>query len=111
MRSATLVAFASVGGLLALPAPADEDAAQFALGKKLFVEVAIPPCATCHVLKNSGSEGAIGPDLDELKPDATRVTNAVRDGLGTMPPYQASLSDEEIAALARYVSEAGGGAK
>ena len=94
----------------AVPALADE-AAQFEQGKKLFTSGAVPACAVCHALKDAGSEGAIGPALDELKPDATRVAKALREGLGVMPSYQGKLSDEQIAAIALYVSKASGGAK
>jgi mono/diheme cytochrome c family protein len=62
----------------------------------------------CHTLKDAGSEGAVGPVLDELKPDAARVANALRNGLGNMPSYKAVLSDAQIKALAQYVAKASG---
>ncbi len=96
--------------LVCLPAYAADEAAQMALGKKLFT-TAVPACAVCHTLKDAGAEGAVGPVLDELKPDAARVTKALRDGLGNMPSYKATLSEAQIAALALYVSRASGGEK
>ncbi|MEO7399169.1 MAG: cytochrome c [Polaromonas sp.] len=81
-----------------------------ALGKKLFT-TATPACAICHTLKDAGAEGAVGPILDELKPDANRVSKALRDGLGAMPSFKASLSEAEIAALAYYVARASGAEK
>jgi cytochrome c6 len=87
-----------------------DDAAQLALGKALFTRRAVPACAVCHTLKDAGAEGAVGPVLDELRPDAARVAQALRQGLGSMPSYRAALSDEEIAALARYVAVASGAA-
>lgn len=75
-------------------------------GKLIFTEKADPPCAVCHTLKNAKAEGEVGPNLDELKPDQQRVRNAVTNGVGAMPPYGDSLSDAEIAAVARYVAEA-----
>jgi len=90
----------------ATPALADE----LAEGKLLFTQKAVPACAVCHALKDAGAAGAIGPALDELKPDAARVAKAVKDGLGQMPAY-ASLTDAQIQALARYVAKASGGAK
>ena len=75
-------------------------------GKLIFTEKADPPCAACHTLKNAEVEGEVGPNLDELKPDQQRVRNAVKNGDGAMPPYGESLSDAEIAAVARYVTEA-----
>lgn len=97
-------------GLVCLPAAAADDAAKMALGKKLFT-TAVPACAVCHTLKDAGSEGAVGPILDELKPDATRVGKALRDGLGAMPSFKATLTEAEIDALAYYVSRASGAAQ
>jgi len=74
-------------------------------GKKLFAQTAVPACAVCHTLKHAGATGEIGPVLDELKPDATRVEKAIRNGIGQMPPYQ-SLSDAQIKLLANYVAAA-----
>lgn len=95
---------AGAGSALAQPA----DAA-YAQGKVLFLS-AVPACAVCHTLKDANTEGAIGPVLDELKPDAARVAQALRNGLGSMPSYRATLTDSQIEALARYVSKASGGA-
>jgi cytochrome c6 len=85
-------------------------ARQMAMGKKLF-STAVPACALCHTLKDAGSAGEVGPVLDEMKPDAARVAKVLRDGLGSMPSFKASLSEAQIAALARYVSKASGGEK
>lgn len=78
-------------------------------GKSLFVK-AVPACSICHTLNDAQSEGAVGPVLDEIKPNAQRVAKAVRNGLGNMPSYGAKLSDSQIEALSRYVSKASGGA-
>ena len=79
-------------------------------GRQLFVKGATPPCAICHTLADAGASGAIGPSLDELKPDAPRVVKAVNLGLGAMPPYP-QLSDEQVQAIARYVARTSGGPK
>ena len=47
--------------------------------------------------------------LDELKPDAARVEQAVRQGVGVMPA-NTTLSDAQIKLLAQYVARATGGA-
>lgn len=93
-----------------LPAAAD-DAAQFELGKKLFTESAVPACALCHTLKDASAEGAVGPVLDELQPDANRVATALRNGIGQMPSFKERLSEAQILALARYVAKATGATK
>jgi Cytochrome c. len=81
------------------------------LGRKVFVQIAQPPCAICHTLKDAESIGEIGPALDDLKPDAARVAAAVRNGVGVMPPYEGKLTDEQIEAVAAYVAQATGAAK
>ena len=97
--------------LTVAPAGAADDAAQLALGKALFTADAVPPCAICHTLKDAGTSGAVGPVLDELQPDAARVATALRNGIGAMPSYKATLKEEQIQALALYVSKASGGAQ
>ena len=113
MLHAMRVASVLVAGLAlpVLPALAADDRAQLALGKKLFLQGVVPSCAVCHTLQAAGAEGAVGPVLDELKPDAARVAKALRNGLGQMTSYKDKLTEAEIAALALYVSKASGGAK
>jgi mono/diheme cytochrome c family protein len=77
------------------------------VGRQVFTTLAKPACALCHTLRDAGAEGAIGPSLDELKPDAERVAKAVRNGIGQMPAFSA-LSDAQIEAVARYVAGAAG---
>ena len=62
-------------------------------------------CATCHTLKDANSYGNIGPNLNEIKVDISRVIMAVTNGIGVMQAYQGQLSDEEIDAVATYVAE------
>jgi len=82
--------------------------ADLAQGRALFREGAQPPCSLCHSLRDAGASGAIGPNLDQLRPSAERVAAALRGGVGVMPSYAASLDAEQIAALAAYVSQAAG---
>ena len=77
-----------------------------ALGRKVFTQTAQPSCALCHTLQAAGAAGAVGPSLDELKPDKARILEVVRKGLGAMPPYADKLSPEEIEALATFVAKA-----
>lgn len=79
---------------------------QLALGRMLFTQGASPPCAVCHTLKAAGSTGEVGPVLDELRPDAARVAQAVREGVGAMPPYRATLTEAQVQAVAHYVAHA-----
>ena len=84
---------------LALPALADEE------GKRLFTVGAVPACKLCHTLKDAGADGAIGPSLDELKPDAARVAKAVKNGIGVMPAFT-QLTEAQVQAIAKYVEQA-----
>lgn len=78
-------------------------------GRALFLKATTPACAVCHTLADAGAAGTIGPNLDELKPDANRVEQAVRNGIGVMPAFDA-LSDADVQALAQYVSGVTGAA-
>jgi sulfite dehydrogenase len=102
-----LVFFAAVSGA-ASSAPGGD--ARVAEGRALFTGGATPPCAICHTLKDAGATGAVGPSLDELRPDEERAAAAIRGGIGAMPSFAATLTDAQIRALARYVAKASGGA-
>jgi mono/diheme cytochrome c family protein len=87
---------------------ADTSATVTERGRMLFTGGATPACAICHTLANADAAGAVGPSLDELKPDAARVEAVLRKGMGVMPAYP-TLSEEDIKALSTYVSQAAGG--
>ena len=74
----------------------------FEMGKTIFLEQG--NCATCHTLADAKSNGEIGPNLNQIKPDIARVINTVTNGIGVMPPYEGVLSTQEIKAVAHYVS-------
>lgn len=78
------------------------------LGRRVFVELAEPQCSLCHTLGHAGSEGEIGPNLDDLKPTAEQVRRAVVEGIEAMPAYGGLLEDEAIAAVAEYVAAVAG---
>ena len=73
------------------------------LGKQIFKEKG--NCATCHTFIDAQSNGNIGPNLNEIRPDLERVIVAVTNGMGVMPAYQDELTQSEIEAVATYVSE------
>jgi mono/diheme cytochrome c family protein len=85
------------GGGAAAPAPS---------GKALF---ASSGCAGCHTLADAGASGTVGPDLDQLAPDAATVAAAVQSGSGAMPAFEGRLSEAEIQAVAHYVASSAGG--
>ena len=63
-------------------------------------------CGGCHALADAGSSGRIGPDLDELEPDAATVVQAIEQGPGQMP--EGLLEGPEAQAVADYVAGAAG---
>ena len=75
-------------------------------GKQVFASAG---CTSCHTLKDAGSSGAVGPNLDETKPPLERVIDRVTNGKGAMPPFKDSLSGRQIADVAAYVVQATGG--
>ena len=63
-------------------------------GAKLFAD----RCGSCHTLKAAGTQGQVGPNLDQLRPDVARVKAAIENGgtgSGTMPKGLLSGSDEQ----------------
>jgi mono/diheme cytochrome c family protein len=65
-------------------------------------------CGGCHTLKDAGSTGNVGPNLDQLKPSAATVSHQVEVGGGPMPAFKGTLSSAQIAAVAAYVSSVAG---
>jgi mono/diheme cytochrome c family protein len=63
-------------------------------------------CGGCHTLKAAGTNGNVGPNLDELKPDQQTVLNAIKTGPAVMP--ENLLQGAEAEAVATYVSENAG---
>ncbi|MCL4770620.1 MAG: c-type cytochrome [Burkholderiaceae bacterium] len=97
--------------LLGLAGPANAaDPQVLARGKALFSTVQ-PACALCHTLKAAASSGQVGPNLDELQPDADRVLRAVREGLGVMPSFEGQLTEQDMRALAAFVAHSSGAAR
>ena len=74
-------------------------------GKAVFASAG---CGNCHTLKAAGSNGTVGPNLDQLKPAKARVAHQVEVGGGAMPSFKSQLSAAEIAAVAEFVSSNAG---
>jgi cytochrome c6 len=74
-------------------------------GKLIFTQ----SCGTCHVLKDAGTQGQVGPPLDTIKPNKSRVLAAIKNGgtgSGAMPANL--VSGKEAEAVADYVSSVAG---
>jgi mono/diheme cytochrome c family protein len=75
-----------------------------AAGKTVFVA----NCGSCHTLGDAGTSGTIGPNLDDSQPDEALVVDRVTNGQGAMPPFSGTLTEQQIADVSAYVSEAAG---
>ena len=83
------------------------DAAELEIGKALFIGGAQPiACSVCHTLDDAGTTGTIGPDLDELQPDADRIRKTMLEGMGAMPSFADTLDESEREAIIKYVIHA-----
>jgi cytochrome c6 len=83
-------------------------------GKDLFVT----NCGACHTLAEAGTDGVIGPNLDELlaPPSASapnpstikpRVLSAINNGVGGRMP-KGVVSGQQAEQVATYVSQVAG---
>jgi len=87
------------------PPAGDATSGDVAAGKKVFTSAG---CVGCHTLADAGSTGDVGPNLDQAKPDAARVTLRVTNGKGAMPSFKGQLDATQIADVAAYVSSVAG---
>ncbi len=65
-------------------------------------------CGGCHTLADAGTNGTQGPNLDQLAPPFDIVKHQVEVGGGIMPAFKGTLTANQIAAVARYVSSVAG---
>ncbi len=89
------------GAETATPAPGG--GATAANGEERFKQ----RCGACHTLAAADTDGAVGPNLDDLAPDAAQVEQAIQEAPGVMPENLAE--GEEAKAIADYVAGAAGG--
>jgi mono/diheme cytochrome c family protein len=75
-------------------------------GKQVFVSTAA--CGGCHTLADAGTSGNVGPNLDDAMPTYDKVLTQVTNGGGAMPPFKDSLTQQQIADVAAYVSSVAG---
>jgi cbb3-type cytochrome c oxidase subunit III len=73
-------------------------------GKSIFQS----QCASCHTLKDAGTTGTVGPNLDQLSPPFTVVQRQVTNGGSVMPAFKGKLTDAQIRAVAQYVASVAG---
>ena len=76
-----------------------------AAGKQIFQA---QPCGSCHTLKDAGTSGNVGPNLDQAKPPFALVVERVTNGRSPMPSFKGTLSEQQIRDVAAYVSSVAG---
>jgi cytochrome c2 len=72
-----------------------------AAGKQVFSQ----NCATCHTLAAANASGTVGPNLDQLHPNAATVKRQVENGGGAMPAFKGRLSAKQIDAVSQFVAK------
>ena len=61
-------------------------------------------CGGCHTLAAAGTNGSVGPNLDDASPSYDKVVERVTNGQGAMPSFKDDLSAQEINDVAAFVS-------
>ena len=75
-------------------------------GKAIFTGAS--GCTGCHTLADAGSSGTVGPNLDDAMPSFDLAYDRVTNGQGGMPSFKTSLTDQQRADVAAYVSSVAG---
>src|SRR5262245_12192360 len=75
-------------------------------GKEIFLGAS--GCTGCHTLADAGSTGTVGPNLDDAKPSFDLAYDRVTNGQGGMPSFETSLTEQQRADVAAYVSSVAG---
>ena len=68
-------------------------------GKTVFTS----NCGGCHTLEAAGTNGQVGPNLDQAQPELALIVQRVRKGQGAMPPFEDQFDVEQIRDVAAYV--------
>jgi len=86
--------------------PAQYKGRDVTAGRKVFLSAG---CTGCHTLKDAGSTGTVGPNLDQSKPPLSKAVERVTKGAGAMPSFTGQLSAKQIADVTAYVVTKSGG--
>jgi mono/diheme cytochrome c family protein len=101
----TLPTTTTTGGGGSQDLPALKLKGDAAAGKTVFASAG---CGGCHTLGDAGTNGTVGPNLDDAKPSFELVVTRVTLGRGVMPAFSkakgGALEDQQIADVAQYVS-------
>jgi cytochrome c551 len=99
----TATTTATGAGSTAATTAAGAGSADVAAGKTAFMAT----CGGCHTLKDAGTNGQVGPNLDSLAPlSVDTVSHQIANGGGAMPPKL--LTGKDADNVAAYVSSVAG---
>jgi mono/diheme cytochrome c family protein len=94
---------AALAGVSAASGAKAADPDMLTQGRQLFTDWG---CGSCHVLKDAGGAGHVGPALDgNASLSKAFVANRVLNGQGAMPGFAGAMTDEEVELLSDYVIE------
>ena len=82
------------------PPPAPAPSGDAAAGSALYAEAG---CGNCHTLADAGSDGAIGPNLDDSQSSFELAVERMTNGSGAMPSFSGQLGEDGINDVAAYV--------
>jgi cytochrome c6 len=92
---------AGIGGLTSSAHAEDAKPSDaVAAGRELFNAWS---CSACHTLTDAGSQGAVGPSLDNPNLTHDFIVTRVTNGSGPMPSFSGQISDADIGKLADYI--------
>jgi cytochrome c6 len=66
-------------------------------------------CGSCHVLADAETQGTVGPNLDQARPQLQQAVEQITNGGGGMPAFEGQLTEQQIRRVAQYVVESAGG--
>jgi mono/diheme cytochrome c family protein len=101
-RAVRIVGFLLAGALLTGCGGSSSSDGGGTDGKSLFTGT----CGTCHTLKDAGTSGTFGPNLDDIKPDKATVLKTIAEGPGSMPDHL--FKGPQADKVATYVASVAG---
>jgi mono/diheme cytochrome c family protein len=78
----------------------EEGGGDAAAGEEIFASAG---CGSCHTLEEAGTDGTVGPNLDDSQIDEAGAVQQITGGGGGMPPFDGQLSQQEIQDVAAFV--------
>ena len=101
MRALAVLALALVAAGCGGTSQTEAPGADINAGAEVFREAG---CGDCHTFAAAGTTGKAGPDLDQITPRREQVVRQVTDGGNGMPAFRDRLDEDEIEAVAAFVS-------